>query len=74
MLAYNVGVVRVLLPARPPRFGGVELSEEGARLLPVLLGPQRAPLDAPLQRRRSAGVAAVILGQRKRSEVSLTFT
>ena len=64
ILAYNVGVVRVLLSARPPRLGWVELSEEGARLLPVLLGPERAALYAPLQRRRSAGVAAVVLGQK----------
>ena len=64
ILAYNVGVVRVLLSARPSRLGWVELSEEGARLLPILLGPERAALYAPLQRGRSAGVAAVVLGQR----------
>merc|ERR1719188_239817 len=60
LIVANVGVVRVLLPAGPPRLGGVELSEEGACLLPVLLGPERAALDAPLQRRRSAGVAVVV--------------
>ena len=66
IVAYNVGVVSVLLSARPPRLGGVELSEKGASLLPVLLGPERTTLYAPLQRRRSAGVAAVVLGQRWR--------
>ena len=66
LITYNFGVVCVLLPPRPPRLGGIELPEEGARLLPVLLGPEFLALETgpALQRCGRPGVADVVLGKR----------
>ena len=60
ILAHYFGVVGVLLSPRPARLSGIKLAEEGSRLLPVLLGPERAA-----HRRWSTGVAAVVLGNKK---------